>query len=227
MAIGRSRYNPGFSLIELLVAVTIIAILIGVLLPALLQSRRAARMAICASNQRQIMKAWELVMIDRDGDIPLTRTVSSVEPHWWGLLKSHLEPGPYKHLGGQQQIYPCPEVEAIYENILYGSVGVCYSVNTRWTPGLLSPANERQQWANVLNPSRYPWLADGWVLEPHEITRSFMGHADDPGDDEWGVGFYHPNDTAVAAFADGHAEVVERDQVAEVDSGEPVWFLNR
>lgn len=49
----------GFSLIELLVVVAIIAILVGLVLPALSSARKSGKSAVCASNLRSVGQALE------------------------------------------------------------------------------------------------------------------------------------------------------------------------
>jgi len=59
--------KPSFTIIELLVVITVISILAAVLMPALISARKKAKMITCVNRQKQISTAFMMYASDYDG----------------------------------------------------------------------------------------------------------------------------------------------------------------
>ncbi len=67
----RAEKRKGFTLVELLIVIGMVAILAGLLLPAIARAKGSAKRLQCASNQRQLILTWNLYAGDNiDGAVP-------------------------------------------------------------------------------------------------------------------------------------------------------------
>ena len=67
---ARENRSSGFTLVELLVSVSIVALLAAILLPAIMQARAATRRTVCLSNLRQWTLAVRMYTDTHHGRLP-------------------------------------------------------------------------------------------------------------------------------------------------------------
>jgi len=109
VSVGPCCARKGFTLVELLVVIGIIALLVAILLPALTKARRAANTVACASNLRQIVQAMMIYASENNNYIAGSPNTTGA------FLFNPTPPASYPVFNSQYTESYCPEISQIWD----------------------------------------------------------------------------------------------------------------
>ena len=195
---SRRTTERGFPLIELLVVIAIIAILAGMLLPALGKAKQKADGAKCLSNMRQFQLMWQFYAEDHDNRLVPVRTwVRTGSPNSASITTGLL--WPYTKT---EALYKCPgdksqNARSVSMNNYMGGVQGDY------IPAGFAPFRRRE---DIMQPHQFyvtlderaQTINDGFFRTDCTLDYASVFVIDFPA-------VYH-NRASAFNFADGHAE---------------------
>lgn len=208
--------KKSFTLIELLVVIAIIAILAGMLLPALNQARKRARSTKCTSNLKFLSQEVLMYTDECDGYLlPVAWKISATNERWWGgILHYHgskiVNSANAWKASYKNWVMYCPEVNSHIKNEghrstnYYADFGMNHYVRKYNTSAAAWPK------AGILtqSPSQRMLLGDTDYMKQHFFRISAKPVTGSTVDDL--VMSYRHGTYFNASFEDGHVEQVQK-----------------
>jgi len=119
------RQSRAFTLIELLVVIAVIAVLMGILMPALGKARKQARATACLAQLKQWGLIWSMYTQDNNSRFPDGRLRNVVDAGWpRGLWVTALRTGWEKH----PELLRCPSAVKFIPDQNWGSYDMSYDM---------------------------------------------------------------------------------------------------
>jgi prepilin-type N-terminal cleavage/methylation domain-containing protein/prepilin-type processing-associated H-X9-DG protein len=226
---GKQAAESGFTLIELLVVIAIIAILAGMLLPALAKSKTKAQGIMCMNNGRQMMLSWRFYLDDNQDSVPYSYNPGNAA-EWvsgsldfsgnrsnWDVKQDIAKSVLWPYGANNPALWRCPadrstvkvtgkvlpRVRSMAMNAWFNSTDVAsFGSGYRIYKKMSDLIDPGPTMTWVLMDEREDSINDG------EMVIGMDGYPDKP--QQWRIVDYpasYHNSAAGLSFADGHAEV--------------------
>lgn len=222
------RFSRAFTVIELLVVISVIALLVGILLPVLGAARESGRASVCLSGLRQMLIAASAYATEEDGALPLAYDYDDpTRPLEWDYEKdfglSQIKPGLLWRGQSDSRVQQCPSFDGSATSPLDPYTG--YNYNTSYLGGFRNgPGVDPVPSARIesaVDPVTTAVFGDGqWSGGANKFMRAPLAMLGQPGaphdtgfSGRWAgtQGFRHHGDTTTqAGWLDGHASAQER-----------------